>query len=55
MIVEVARYYAISHFTARKTEFVAQTKVLEYLQKTAMNIMFSGDIDYTTLSDHYLL
>ena len=27
---------------------VAQTKALEYLQKRAMNIMFSGGIDYTT-------
>jgi len=27
---------------------VAQTNALEYLQKRAMNIMFSGGIDYTT-------
>ena len=27
---------------------VAQTKALEYLQKRAMNIMFSGGIDHTT-------
>jgi len=27
---------------------VAQTEALEYLQKRAMNIMFSGGIDYTT-------
>jgi len=27
---------------------VAQTKALEYLQKRAMDIMFSGGIDYTT-------
>jgi len=27
---------------------VAQTMALEYLQKRAMNIMFSGGIDYTT-------